>query len=678
MSLFSSANSSGHPNMDVHHISREYPFSEPSLRLLTSQQELSASQLELPARTNSRVVSTRHNNRSKFVEERRYPQPSPSLLTLPQKRSNHSLISGRIGDVEESHPRAFTGIYSAKRLKGPITSPLPISLSSCNSVVTVGLPRPLLDLSEANTVSREPADPAEAGGDLLDSDDLKTLRSPFEYTPDLVAPQIDTTAKTDIRRFDSDKSEGGEESSGYVYYAPTNPSDKANPTLDAHRRVPRRKLSYGGDPPSKPGPRLLHKTTASWELRLEAERDAEDYGLDSWLDSTLSASAPRPYHSEPIRSKPRVWLDLSEEKGNIQEAHAITIRTSPSKPQVISTLRRRATIHPFEKATPVCPDHGFSVSYPHTPPSTPAFSESVVGLGIKSVIDKKHEEAYERIKAKPTWTQTPPSSNPSSTGTVRRVPAETTPPVRADTPRPAAPVQPQLSELTSWIITELEASIAETPQINLQLDSPVILQICLPAGQRRIPRKTPQTLPLSRYSNFNGPLYSHPTNSSSKFPMQAPSPNSPPAPPTNISMRSLHIIFPYASSQLLSSLQATYLALHYIATIHLPSPATRSPASSFIETNSPLSPKMSYIPAKARAMLGLEIPTTRPALPVSWTRPETRAWRERIEELKCKLRSEVVRLIGTCEGSDLGRNEALVRAVGEIVTFGQEDAHRSS
>lgn len=355
--------------------------------------------------------------------------------------------------------------------------------------------------------------------------------------------------------------------------------------------------------------------------------------------------------------------------------HAITIRTSPSKPQMISTLRRRATIDPFEKATPVCPDRGFVIPFPHTPPRTPASSEPVVGLGIASIVDRTHDEAYERIKAKPTWTQTPPSSNPSSTGTVRRVPAETSHPFRADTPRPTAPVQPQLSELTSWIIIELEASVAKIPQVNLQLDSPVIIQIYLPARQRRVPRKTPQTLPLSRYSNFNGPLSSHPTKSSCRIPMQAPSP---PASPTPTTMRSLHIIFPHASAQLLSSLQATYLALHYISTIHLPSPSTASPVSSFIETHSPLSPNMSYIPSKARAMLGLQAPTTRPGLPASWTQPETRGWRERIEDLKCKLRSEVVRLIRTCEGSDLGTNEALVRAVGEVVKFGQEDAHRSS
>ena len=72
-------------------------------------------------------------------------------------------------------------------------------------------------------------------------------------------------------------------------------------------------------------------------------------------------------------------------------------------------------------------------------------------------------------------------------------------------------------------------------------------------------------------------------------------------------------------------------------------------------------------------MLGLQTPTTRPGLPASWTRLETWGWRERIEDLECKLRSEVVRFIRMCQGSDLSNNEALVRAVGAIVRSGQED-----
>lgn len=356
--------------------------------------------------------------------------------------------------------------------------------------------------------------------------------------------------------------------------------------------------------------------------------------------------------------------------------HAVTIRTSPSKPQVISTPRRRAPVNTFATPTAVCPDRGLSNPYPHTPPPTPASSESAIGLGIKSTVDKKYDEAYERIKAKSTWTQTPPSSNSSSTGTVRHFPQEKTSPVRADSPRPTTHVQPQLSKVDIWTISELEASVASIPHVNLQLDSPVILSIRLPAEQRRVPRKKPPTLPLSRYSNFPGPLSSHPTQSSVELPLQASSSPNIPFLPTDTIMRSLRIIFPDPSLQVLSSLQATYLALHHISTIRLPSPSPSSSPFHCIETHSPLPPNMSYIPVKARAMLGLQTPTTRPGLPLSWTRPESRGWRERIEDLEWKLRSEVARLVSMCQGSDLGKNEALIRAVGQVVRFGQEETSR--
>lgn len=337
---------------------------------------------------------------------------------------------------------------------------------------------------------------------------------------------------------------------------------------------------------------------------------------------------------------------------------------------MISTPRRRAPINPFVTTTAVCLDRGLSNAYPHTPPITPASSESVVGLGRKATVDKKYDEAYERIKAKSTWTQTLPSSNFSSRGTVRQVSQEKPPPVRADSPRPTVSGQLQLSKLEVWIITELEAAVASIPPVNLSLDSPVILSIRLPAEQRKVPRKTPPTLPLSRYSNFPGPLSSHPTQSSLEVPLQAASLPNLPILPTDLTIRSLRIIFPDASLQILSSLQATYLALHYIPTIRLPSPFH------CIETLPPLPPNMSYIPVKARAMLGLQTPTIRPGLPLSWTRPESRGWRERIEDLEWKLRNEVARLVNMCQGSESGKNEALIRAVGQIVRFGQEETSR--
>lgn len=265
------------------------------------------------ADTSNRPASTEDNNRITVAEEGIFPQPS---WTLPQKISNHGLTLG--SDPEESHPRALFGIFSAKRLKGPFTSPLSSPLSSYNNVSMTESSRSCLDFSEADTGSAERAAPAEAISDHLDSERPQTLRSPFEYTQVLVTSQVDPPIKDDMQQFSSKMLGRSDNTAGYIYYAPTNPSEEAN-RKDAPRRVPRRQLSYG-NPPSKPGPRSLHKTPGLRGLRHEAERHAEEYDLGSWSDSTSGASAARPFHSEPMRRKPRLWLDLSEQKDNIQEA----------------------------------------------------------------------------------------------------------------------------------------------------------------------------------------------------------------------------------------------------------------------------------------------------------------------------------------------------------------------
>ena len=327
----------------------------------------------------------------------------------------------------------------------------------------------------------------------------------------------------------------------------------------------------------------------------------------------------------------------------------------------------------FETTTPVYPDRVLPIPCPHTPSPTLSSPKSVFGLGIESIVDKEFDELHKSVKARPTWTQTTPNSKLLSTATLRRLPPDSPLQARAITPRPAAPDRLQLTDVTFWIVMELEASLASIPPISLRLDSPVILQIRLPAEQRRVPRRTLPTLSLSRFLDFDGPLSSHPTHSPFRSDLQATSPAIPPSPAY---LRSLRIIFPHASSQLLSSLQATYLALHYVSTIHLPSPSSFSPLF-HAKTCSPLSTNMPYIPAKARAMLGLQSQTTRPGLPASWTRLELRGWRERIENLEGKLKREVVRFVRMCEGSALGENEALVRAVGEIIDFEQESSRRS-
>ena len=241
---------------------------------------------------------------------------------MPHESSNQSSILGRVGDPEQFSPRLFSGIYSANRLKGPITPLLSKPIASCGDVVTTGSSRPLLDFSEAKTALPERVAYAEATDDQQESDPPKILRSPFEYTQDLVTSRIYPTANISSQRIDPNGPLRSGKSSGYIYFAPTNPSDKTNKASDAHRRVPRRQLSYG-DPLSKPGPRSLHKSTGSWELRQEAQRHAEDCNTESRSDSTLNASATNPYLSEPARSKSRVWLDLPEQKHEIQEAVSV-------------------------------------------------------------------------------------------------------------------------------------------------------------------------------------------------------------------------------------------------------------------------------------------------------------------------------------------------------------------
>ena len=324
MSLFSSANSSGQNNMDVQRISRGCNFPESSHTLLTKQQGLYALQFDFPAGTNGRPSSTGHNP-SAVVKERSYSQTPHLLWTLPQKRSNQSLTSERFGDLE-AHPRASSGIYSAKRLKGPTTAPLPGPPSSYDSAITTSFSRPFLDFFDSETVSPERAAPAEFPGDQLDFDRSKALRSPFEYTQRLVTSHVDPNAKKDIQRLDPNETAPGEKSSRYIYYAPTNCYNKPDQASEVPRKVPNRQLSYG-DPSREIAPRCLHKTKGSRELRHEAERHAEDYNLQLCSDSTFDASAARPYHSQRTWSKPRLWLDLSEQEDTIQEAVRIMKQT---------------------------------------------------------------------------------------------------------------------------------------------------------------------------------------------------------------------------------------------------------------------------------------------------------------------------------------------------------------
>ena len=320
MSLSSSKFSSVQSNMNFQHLSRELTHLESSPSS-NSQRESRAFQFGFPAAMNAKPVCTGSDH--EITNQQIFLKSPCSICSLPQKRSNPSLASERVGDLEASYSRAISGFYSAKRLKGSITPPLSSTFSSWdNSGVSTGISQPMLGFPQVKTVLPKRAQPAEATDDQLESDCGKTLQSPFEYTPELGTSHDKPTARNGIQLFDSRGSLRDGNSSAYIYFAPTNPCDKTNQALEAHPQVPRRQLSYGGprDQPSKPGPRSLHKSTGSWELRCEAERHAKDCNLGYLSDKLLNASTARAYHSEPMRSKPRLWLDLSLQKDKIQKA----------------------------------------------------------------------------------------------------------------------------------------------------------------------------------------------------------------------------------------------------------------------------------------------------------------------------------------------------------------------
>lgn len=306
--------------MDSQQLSRKSSFSGSFLTLPTAQRKSCAFQSSAPVGTNGRPVRTGHSDRTTVVENRSNRQHSRLLWSLPQKNPNQNPSLGMVGGPGQSDTRAFSGVYATKRLKGPTTPPLSSPVASCDRVAASGLSRPLLNISEANTQSLERVDSAEATNNRLGIAHPKCLQSPFEYIHDPVARRISQTPRNYIQRIDHNEPLRNENSSGYFYFSPSNPSDKANQALDAPHMVPRRQLSYV-DPPSKPRPRSLHKSTGSRELRHEAKRHAEECNIQLRSESTLTA---RPYHSEPIRSKPRLRLDLSEQKDEIKKAVSIS------------------------------------------------------------------------------------------------------------------------------------------------------------------------------------------------------------------------------------------------------------------------------------------------------------------------------------------------------------------
>ncbi|KAL9099796.1 MAG: hypothetical protein Q9163_004756 [Psora crenata] len=530
----------------------------------------------------------------------------------------------------------------------------------------------------------------------------------------------------------------------------SNPRLDGDPTFKCSQSewspsAPRRRLTYG-DAITHGEAMLSHKPTGSEESPISKYRSEIDNKCDTWVRSTARAAARKPYHSEPLRRKSRLWLDLVHEDHKIEEAvhlHVVTMTPSPSKPRMTSIARRCTPAKPNSLKLEPSPISGHAAESPicvDTPPPTPkqSYSDTFVSEDASSKppmasislsidcneddVKSKQEQAFHRIRNRTTWSLTPPrpgalapkdtvpwsltppmsgSRTPKCTGLARHIPSTM---IRNRPPTPIPPPSPlheaQLSESTTWILTELEKTMERTVYTaQLQLHSPVIQQIRLPSIQRRATwsAQTPIILQTSPHiTGCDGPLNSHPVSACTGSPLQQePAPHHHPYQPQDAALLSLHKIFPAAPTASLSILLATILALNYITTLQttstspFPNAHYRDLSST---TGAPALARMSLpaqIPPKARAMLGLQPQdskkspsSSRPPLPAYWLRQEERrAWRGRVDALADKLRTEVERRVSECvqygqrgegfdgrSGSSKLEREVLVRALVQVVS----------
>ncbi|KAL2037927.1 hypothetical protein N7G274_009402 [Stereocaulon virgatum] len=644
-------------------------FSLPSKILSSNQDEY---------RSVSRSIDTCHGRdlRSTLAERRSCPHPAP--LILPRKRSIRSLAPEYTQDVQASRSSSSPPYRSVKRTKDAVL-PWP-SLQSADTIEdTADGPSSPLELPK----TPEDRTTGRAHSASIDSDrefmSAKPLRSPIRFIPGFHAHNIAITSTIPIQTPEH-KFSSVSEKSRYRYYGPTNPSDQVERFSPGCGRVPRRQLSYGD-----PKPWSLHRATGSQELRLKICSEADNPDSFYWSGNTavgLNTVKAKDWYSEPMRPKPRLWLDFVDGGEPIEEAQATVVKSSPSKPREVSIPPRRTSNTTCRPSTPDSKERDASNI------SLAKSQEFAIGLGISAgsaIRQEKEHKCYNRIKARNDWITTPPkstTSTPWSTRTVRHISQQTTAAIsRPGTPRPPLITTPQLSELTTWILTELEKSSANN--IDLQLDSPVLLQIRLPPAQRKSPR-TPPTVPLRRFSTFKtqGPLSSHPppappnsitssgpcytTPQSQSHARPSPSP-----PKTEATLNTLATIFPHASPSLLSTLYATYLSLHYIQSIHPSHPKTIPTHTSTNASQS--SYTYNHIPSKGRVMLGLQTPLSRPPLPKCWIQPL--GWQERVGKLEMQLRREVGRVVSECARFEVGGGgegeEVLLRALGEVVRLGE-------
>ena len=300
-----------HLAMDVHSIFlyglNRSIFSLPSKILPSNQDEYRDVSRGIDA-CNSR------NLRSSLAERRSCPHPTP--FTLPRKRSIRSLAPEHAQDAQTSRSSSSPPFRSVKRTKEaalPLRSPQPADTNKDSADQLTSLlesPKPPKD----ETTGRVHLASIDRQSELISP---KSPRSPFQFIPRLHAYETAITSTAPTKTLEP-KSSASSEKSIYQYYGPANPSDQVERLSQGCGRVPRRQLSYGD-----PKPWSLHRTTGSRELRLKASLEAEDNDSFFWgNDTTVGSDTERAksWYSEPTRPKPRIWLDLVDDREPIEEA----------------------------------------------------------------------------------------------------------------------------------------------------------------------------------------------------------------------------------------------------------------------------------------------------------------------------------------------------------------------
>lgn len=365
----------------------------------------------------------------------------------------------------------------------------------------------------------------------------------------------------------------------------------------------------------------------------------------------------------------------------------LTTVTSPSKPRLITISPRTPTpkTNSFQPATRFeCRPALVSAFSPDTPPETPDVANRIDARENPTRPTVKRH-GHRSLDSKIYHHINPPNSR-VRTPLGRFTPSSCFP----NRPR-CGPTMTQSDAATAWILQELEVLLADFPITALRLNSPVIERIRSvtsgpPAHDRNLARHRSSTAPHSRYSP-NKPVVGFSATTPSlrqdlASQVTQPSRNTNPDPTAS----ALRTVFPSAHPHHLESLHATYIAFHYV--INLPSSkfaavsASESAASPYASSSkhSRSSSVVSNVPAKARAMLGLESAAqTLPLLPSpakSWFRASTPELDPelimRLENVELLLESSVRRILVDVEGRSLGKQDgALVRAVGEIVKIGE-------